>query len=143
MTDTTHLRKRLVKVIARRARSAEAGAPMAAAARHAYDELAVVLVPLVSEAGFDALVRRAFHLAQREYPLNAGGGDVQEAEPFFPIGLWLDGQDRRVAIDAAAAVFAALAGLLIALIGESLTTRYLQKAWPEEFSIPRDKGRGA
>jgi hypothetical protein len=142
--DTTDLRKLLRKVIARRARSAGDGAPMTAVARRVYDDLAVVLVPLVSQPGFDALVARAFQLAQREYPADAAPvGDGQDTEPFVQVGLWLDQQDQRNTIDAAAAMFAALAGLLVTLIGESLTTRYLQKAWPEGFSAGRSKGRQA
>jgi hypothetical protein len=115
---------------------------MAAVARVAYDDLAVVLIPLVSETGFDALVARAFDLARREYPTGARPGvSAQETKPFSEIGLWLDRQEQRVDLDAAVAMFAALAALLIALIGESLTTQYLQKAWPEGFSAARPKGK--
>lgn len=144
MTDT-ELRKRLVKVIARRARSGEAGASEAAVARVAYDDLAVVLIPLVSEAGFDALVARAFDLARREYPTDddSAAAARRETEPFAEIGAWLDRHEKRIALDAAAAMFAALAALLITLIGESLTTQYLQKAWPEGFSAARPKGKRA
>jgi hypothetical protein len=144
MNKPDDLRKRLAKVIARRARSGEDGATMTAVVRGAYDDLAVVLVPLVSQPGFDALVARAFQLAQREYTADAPPvGDGQDTEPFVQVGLWLDQQDQRNTIDAAAAMFAALAGLLITLIGESLTTRYLQKAWPEDFSAGRSRGRRA
>lgn len=136
------LRKRLAKVLARRARSGEAGAPMAAVARLVYDDLAVVLIPLVSEPGFDALVARAFDLARREYPAGAPAAvPHREAEPFAELGAWLDRQEQPSAIDAAAAMFAAVAALLISLIGESLTTQYLQKAWPEGFSAARPKGK--
>jgi len=142
MTPTTGIRTRLVKAMARRA--GQAGAPMAELARDAYDELAVVLVPLVSQPGFDALVARAFQLAQREYPADASpGGDGQDTEPFVQVGLWLERQEERNAIDAAAAMFDALAALLTTLIGESLTTQYLRKAWPEDFSAGRSKGKRA
>lgn len=117
---------------------------MTAVARQAYDDLAAVLVPLVSQPGFDALVARAFQLAQREYPADAApGGDVQDTRPFVQIGRWLEYQDERHAIDAAAAMFDALAALLVTLIGESLTTQYLRKAWPADFSAGRSKGRRA
>ncbi len=116
---------------------------MTAVVRGAYDDLAVVLVPLVSQPGFDALVARAFQLAQREYPADAPPGDGQGTEPFVQVGLWLERQDQRNTIDATAALFEALAALLTTLIGESLTTRYLRKAWPEGFSARRSKGRPA
>jgi hypothetical protein len=143
-SDTTDLRKRIAKVIARRARSGEDGATTTAVARRVYDDLAIVLVPLVSQPGFDALMARAFQLAQREYPTDVPpGGDRQDAEPFVPVGLWLERQDQRNTIDAAAAMFEALVALLTTLIGESLTTQYLRKAWPEDFPAGRSKGRRA
>ncbi|HVS30415.1 MAG TPA: hypothetical protein VMS98_03070 [Thermoanaerobaculia bacterium] len=143
-SDTTDFRERLVSLLARHARSGEAGAATSAVARRAYDDLAVVLVPLISRAGFDALVARAFQLAQREYPADAPpGGEGDETEPFAEVGLWLDRQNQRDTIDAAAAMFAVLAALLTTMIGEALTTRYLRKAWPDGFSAGRSKGTQA
>lgn len=136
--DTTDVRKRLVKLIGSRARSGE---DVAAAARGVYDDLAVVLVPLVSEAGFEALIVRALQLAQREFPPGeAPGHDENDATPFGEIGRWLSRQDVRDAIDAAAAMFAAVAAVLGTLIGDSLTTRYLRKAWPDGFPTAAAKG---
>ena len=141
---TTDLQKPLVRLISRRARSGGDGASTTVAARGAYEDLASVLIPLVSQPGFEALVARAFQLAQREYPAaGSPGDDGEDVESFTQIGLWLDRQDQRIAIEAAAAMFASLADLLITLIGESLTTRYLQKAWPDGFSAARSKGRQA
>ncbi len=143
-SDTTDSRERLVSLLARRAGSGEAGAATSAVARRAYDDLAVVLVPLISQAGFNALVARAFQLAQREYPVDAPpGGEGDETEPFAEVGLWLDRQNQRDTIDAAAAMFAVLAALLTTMIGEPLTTRYLRKAWPDGFSAGRSKGTQA
>ena len=45
------------------------------------------------------------------------------------------------ATDAAAAMFATFAQLLTALIGEPLTMRYLEKAWPDGFSDAQPKGK--
>jgi hypothetical protein len=132
--DKIEIRRRLVTVIGSRTASGE---DVAAAARSACEDLAAVLVPLISEPGFEALLARAFHLAQREYPSDeaprAGNGKDQSVDPFIAIARWLGRQDQRNAIDATAAVFAAVAALLAPLIGESLTTRYLQKAWPDGF----------
>ena len=98
--ETTVLQKVVVGVITRRAGSGADATAVAAAARRAYDDLAVVLVPLISQAGVDALVARALRLAQREYPSN--GGEEQAAEPFGHVGLWLERQDPPIATDAAA-----------------------------------------
>ena len=46
-------------------------------------------------------------------------------------------------IDAAVAIFATFAQLLITLIGEPLTMRYLEKAWPDGFSDAPPKGKKA
>lgn len=113
--------------------SAADAAAVAAAARRAYDDLAAALVPLISQAGVDALVARALHLAARQYPSDHPD-EEQVAEAFGRVSLWLEQQDRAAAIDAAAAMFGRFATLLAALIGEPLTTRYLRKAWPDGFA---------
>ncbi|HYK05139.1 MAG TPA: hypothetical protein VE974_25535 [Thermoanaerobaculia bacterium] len=124
----------VVTMITRRAGSSGADATVvAAAARRAYDDLATALVPLISQAGVDALVARALYLAAREYPSDHAG-EEQAAEGFGRVSLWLERQDRTAAIDAAAAMFGRFAALLAALIGEPLTTRYLRKAWPDGFA---------
>lgn len=142
--DTIEIRRHLVTLIERRTGS---GKDAGAAARRAYEDLAAVLVPLISQPGFEALLARAFQLAQREYPSDEapqdGNDQDQSAGPFVTIGLWLGRQDQQHTIEATAAVFAAVAGLLTTLIGESLTTRYLRKAWPDGFSGERSKGKEA
>ena len=40
-------------------------------------------------------------------------------------------------------MFATFAELLTALIGEPLTTRYLEKAWPDGFTDEQPKGNKA
>ena len=139
--DTTDLRKRLLGLVAHRAGS---GDDVPTAARRAYEDLAVVFVPLVSQAGFEALVARAFQLAQREYPAeDPPGGNGTDLELFVQIGRWLERQNQDDTIAATATMFAAVAALLTTLIGESLTTRYLQKAWPDGFSDEPSKGKQA
>jgi len=131
--EDTLLQTVVVTMITRRAGSAADAAAVAAAARRAYDDLAAALVPLISQAGIDALVARALHLAAREYPPDHAGED-QAAEAFGRVSGWLERQDRTAAIDAAAAMFGRFAALLAGLIGEPLTTRYLRKAWPDGFA---------
>ncbi|HUR82660.1 MAG TPA: hypothetical protein VM733_18005 [Thermoanaerobaculia bacterium] len=142
--ETTVLRQRLVRVITRRVGSSTGGSAVAAAARLTHDDLTVAFAPLISSAGVDALWGRAFDLAQREYPANASRGDNRTAdEPFAQVTRWLESQVPSVATDAAAAMFATFADLLTALIGEPLTMRYLEKAWPNGFSDAQPKGKKA
>jgi hypothetical protein len=105
----------------------------AAAARRAYDDLAVVLVPLIGQVGVDALTARASHLVQREYPSDKAGDTEQSGEPFTQISFWLERQDPSLATDAAAALLSTLGGLLVTFIGEPLTMRLVRQAWPDAF----------
>jgi hypothetical protein len=142
--ETTVLRQRLVRVITRRVGTASGTNAVAAAARLTHDDLTAVLAPLISSAGVQALSGRAFDLAQREYPADERrGGRTPADEPFGEVTLWLERQAPSVATDAAAAMFATFSELLTALIGEPLTTRYLEKAWPDGFSDAQPKGKKA
>lgn len=140
--ETTALQNVVASAITRRAGSGADATAVAAASRRAYDDVAAVLVPLISQAGLDALVARAFHLAQLDYPSDHAG-EEQAAEPFGQVSLWLERQDPPMASDAAAAMFARFAAMLATLIGEPLTTRYLRKAWPDGFADTRPEGTQA
>ena len=138
--ETTVLRQRLVRVITGRLGSSTGADAVAAAARLTYDDLTAVFAPLISSAGVEALWGRAFDLAQREYPAAAHSGDNHPTdEPFGQVTVWLEKQLPSAATDAAAAMFATFAQLLTALIGEPLTMRYLEKAWPDGFSDAEPK----
>ena len=142
------LRELALKVLAQHAGPAAGAEALAAAAHRAYDDLARVSAPLIGQAGVDALTGRAVHLAQREYswlvhtpegtPVSTertpGTPPEQADGPFAHVIVSLERQDPAVATEAAGAVLATLTGLLVTFIGEPLTTRLLQKAWPDAFS---------
>lgn len=139
--ETTVLRQRLVRVITRRA-GATGVTSVAAAVRLTHDDLTAMLAPLISAAGVEALWGRAFDLVRRESPgVERRGDDRRSDEPFAEVIHWLETQGSSATVDAAAAMFATFAELLAALIGEPLTTRYLEKAWPDGFSDPEPKGK--
>ena len=113
---------------------------VAEAVRLAHADLVAVFAPLISSSGVEALLGRAFDLAQRKYPPAELRDDMPApAESLAQISRWLQRQEPPAATDAAAAMFATFAGLLGALIGEPLTTRYLEKAWPDAFSPAEQK----
>jgi len=142
--ETTVLRQRFVRVITRRAGSSTGASAVAAAARLTHGDLTATLAPLISSSGVEALWGRAFDLARREYPAEERGGDDGATDdPFAEVSLWLERQIPSAVTDAAAAIFATFAQLLTTLIGEPLTTRYLEKAWPEGFSDAEPKGKKA
>ena len=129
------LRPLAVRVLRHQAGPDADAAALAAAMRGAYDELARVLAPLIGRVGVEALVERAVHVAQREYPWLAKERDPEQAEgPLTHISISLEQQDFALATEAAAAVLAAFTGLLVTLIGEPLTARLIRQAWPDGFS---------
>jgi hypothetical protein len=142
--ETTVLRQRVVRVITRRAGASSGADAVAAAARHTHADLIAIFAPLISSAGVQALWARAFDLARRDYPPDDRGGSTDTPdEPFAEVTLWLQGQAPSAVIDAAAAMFATFAQLLTTLIGEPLTMRYLEKAWPDGFSDAPPKRKKA
>src|SRR5688572_23297280 len=96
--------------------SADVHAVKVATAR-AYEDIAEVLVPLIGDAGLQALSSRALHLAQQEFSTRSR--PLAEEPPVFD--AWLKQLDSSDAIDVAAATFAALALLLSTFVGEALT----------------------
>ena len=91
--------------------------------------------PLIGQVGVDALLGRALHLAQREYPWLAHAREPEQWKgPFDQILFCLERQDLSVATEAAGAVLGAFMGLLVTFIRESLTEGLLRKAWPDAFS---------
>lgn len=134
--EVTVLQPRVAGVITRRAGAGTSAPAIAAAARRAYDELAAVLVPIISQAGVDALIARALHLTKRQYPDQEPR--EERAEPF---DVWLHRQDPAVVLGAASAILVTFAELLASLIGEPLTTRYMRKAWTDGFpdATPEDE----
>ena len=123
------------RALARRMGSAAGAEAIAAAAQRAYDDLARTSAPLIGHVGVDALTGRALYLAQRHYPwLMHSREPGQWKGPFDQSVFCLQRQDPAVATDAAGAVLATLTELLVSFIGEPLTVRLLQKAWPDAFS---------
>lgn len=134
------LRQLALRALAQRAGSAAGAEALAAAAHRAYDDLARVSAPLIGQGGVDALTGRALHLAQREYPWLDPMCEPEQAEvPFAQVLLCLEQQDPTVAAEAAGALFALLLGLLVTLIGDSLTAGLVQRAWPDAFSHANTK----
>ena len=133
--ENAALRQLALKVLAQHAGSAAGAEAIAAAARRAYDDLARVSAPLIGQVGVEALTGRALHLAQLEYPWLVPTREPEHADrPFSQVIACLERQDPAIAIEAAGAVFATLTGLLVTFIGEPLTARLLQQAWPDAFS---------
>jgi hypothetical protein len=130
------------RAVACRAQSVDGAGAIATAVQRAYDDLARVSSPLIGQLSLDALTGRMLYLAQRRYPwlVNARMPDHWSG-PFPQIVFCLETQEPDVATEAAGAVLAILMGLLITFIGEPLTTRVLEEAWPDAFADASPPGR--
>jgi len=132
---STALRSLALQALALRAGSAAGAQELAAAAQGLYDDLAGVSAPLIGQVGINALTGRALFLVQRSFPWMMRSSETGAwTGPFAQIAFCLEQQDPAVATEAAGAVFATLTGLLANFIGEPLTMRVLQKAWPDVFT---------
>jgi hypothetical protein len=136
MTDLEARRRGLSRrALARHAGPAVDATAVAAAANRAYDDLARALAPVIGDLGVAAMTDRALHLTTREYawlPSRApGSADTTFAQV---IDVLKRQDDAAEATEAAAAVFAAIIGLLATFIGEPLAARLVQQAWPDATS---------
>jgi hypothetical protein len=142
MTDFEypHLKRIALKALAQRAGPAAGGEAIATAVQRAYDDLAQAAVPLIGQVGINALTGRMLYLVHPTYPWLAVPHDPGEwTGPLAPIIAGLKQQTPAIAMDAAGAMFATLAGLIATLIGEPLATQLLQAAWPDVSSDARTR----
>jgi hypothetical protein len=107
----------------------------AAAARRLCEHFALQLTPLIGDAGVTAICARSLHLAQRHFPELASVRPIDNsAGPLAPLQSFLEQQEPTAATEVAVVVLATASELLASFIGESLTTRLLCNAWPDDFA---------
>jgi len=96
------------------------------------------LAPLVSTAGFNALVGRAVKLAAREYPfLMAIGAITMPNCSFAGLRQAAEQHDPAEVADALVAILANFIWLLVLFIGENLGLRKVHEVWPDvPFRLP-------
>ena len=134
------LKRIALKALAQRAGPAAGGESVAAAVQRAYDDLARAAAPLIGQVGIDALTGRMLYLVNRKYPWIALTHEAGEwTGPLAPVIACLKQQTPAIAMDAAGAMFATLAGLIATLVGEPLATHLLQGAWPDVVSDARTR----
>jgi hypothetical protein len=131
-----NMRQRVFRRMLAREAGTGADAPaIAAAACRLCERFAEQLTPLIGDTGVAAICARSLHLTQRNVqglaPVRAS---AQGDEPFALLQLSLEQQEPAVATEAAVALLATVSELLALFIGESLTTRLLYEAWPDDFA---------
>jgi molybdopterin-guanine dinucleotide biosynthesis protein A len=135
MTGDNMRRQVFRRMLAREAGTG-AGAPAIAAASHRlYEHFARKLTPVIGDAGVAAICARSLHLAQRDFPwLATARGSNQGEGPCAGLRQSLEHQQPAVACAAAVAVLTTVGDVLASFIGESLTTRLMRDAWPDDFA---------
>jgi hypothetical protein len=135
-TESLDLTRRLLAYEAIAGKTSE---PTQSAALRVYEKLRRPLFALVGVAGFRSLASRALTLAQAETPTLSV---VQVTTDGYLQGLGeLDQQiEKNQAEEGGAILLAQLLGLLITFIGEGLTLRLVQDAWPDAAFGDHDSG---
>ena len=114
--------------------------PTESAAFRVCEKLRRPLCSLAGVAGFRSLLSRALALARAEAPsLSAvqvgADGSLKGLDELGPQ------RDTDKAMEGGALLIAQLLGLLLLFIGEGLTLRLVQEAWPESAFDDRDSGK--
>jgi hypothetical protein len=122
------------RILTREAGTAALASATAAAASRVCERFTHQLTPLIGDAGVTAICARSLHLAQRQFPgLASVRPSDQDAGPLALLQSFLEQQEPAAATEVAVAVLATASELLTSFIGESLTTRLLCEAWPDDF----------
>jgi hypothetical protein len=132
MSGSADLRQTIQSELAREAGTDADAKALAAAALRVSDALGGHLAVLIGAGGVRALAARSLHIVQRSFPWLAEAQGSADG-PFAQLAFGMERQEPSVATEAAAAVLATLAGLLVTLIGETLTMGVLRAAWPSVF----------
>ena len=137
---TGNTRERVFQRLLAREAGTDADAPtIAAAARRLCERFAKQLSPLIGDAGVAAICARSLHLTQQQFPSVAPLRSSEDDAPFARVQASIERQEPVVATKAAVAVLTTAAELLASFIGESLTTRLLREAWPDDFDSDHSK----
>jgi len=90
------------------------------------------LAPLVSAAGFNALVGRAVKLAARDHPFLAATSAITAPTCSFDgLRQAAEGREPADVADALVAILANFIWLLVIFIGENLGLRKVHEVWPD------------
>ena len=137
---TGNTRERVFQQLLAREAGTDADARIiAAAARRLCERFAKYLSPVIGDAGIAAICARSLYLTQQQFPSVAPLRSSEDDAPFTRVQASLERQEPVVATKAAVAVLTTAGELLASFIGESLTTRLLREAWPDDFDSDPSK----
>jgi hypothetical protein len=127
---TPEMRELARQLIGFESRGAKSSEPARPAAALVCEKLRPILATLIGNGGFRGLLSRAVALASAEVPWLNGVHVMSDGvlEGLDPLSKQIE--PRKFA-DGSIVLVAQLLGLLNAFIGETLTVRFVQEAWPK------------
>lgn len=99
-----------------------------------WEQMAVQIISIVGEDGFDSLYARSIFLNQATFPWLAANPLPKAEQRFAELKASLKGQAPAQASEANSLLLITFTDILASLIGESLTTRILHLAWGDDIS---------
>jgi hypothetical protein len=100
-----------------------------------WDKLAIQIIAIVGEDGFNALYMRSIFLNRRTFPwLPANALPTQTDHPLLDLKMSFEAQSPAQVREANSLLLITLTDILASLIGEQLTARILSLAWDVEIS---------
>lgn len=108
---------------------------VAHAAIDLWERLAIQIVSIVGEGGFNSLYERSVFLTQATFPwLAAASQSTQADHRFAQLKMSLEGKTPAQTSAANSLLLITFTDILSSLIGEQLTARILRSAWGDDAS---------
>jgi hypothetical protein len=108
---------------------------VADAAINLWEQMAIQIISIVGEGGFNSLYARSLFLTQSTFPwLSADLPSSQAGQRFEKLKISLEGQSPVQAHEANSLLLMTFTDILASLIGERLTTSILCSAWDNDAS---------
>ena len=99
-----------------------------------WEQMAIQIISIVGEDGFNSLYARSIFLTQSEFPLLAAGSLAQSDHRFAGLKASLEGIAPPQASEANTLLLITFIEILSLLIGVQLTSHILQLAWGIDLS---------
>lgn len=98
-----------------------------------WERLAIELVAIIGEGGFQSLYSRSVHLTSAAFPWMVCSHPWQRTDArFADLKIGFEGRDSAQACEASIALMTTFIDILAVLIGELLTTSILRSAWGDD-----------
>lgn len=133
LTNHEGLREAIRKTLAHRAGESPDASIVAGAMISIWNEIAVLLEPVIGRRGVNVTFRRSLYLASKDFALLAFNEENEDNSALLAnLNARLASQDTENAAEAGYILLVIFIELLTTLIGEPLTERLLHSVWASE-----------